>query len=358
MSRATVKKIIYPREFLVHLLSWIIVFVSPLLFINHDAGINWGKYLHGSMIPVSLCIIFYVEYLFIVPRYLIKGKRRHYVIASVILILTMMIALRIVIDVFYGPIPLDEMKRRNICLPPRNLFIIKDFFTFIFSAGLGTAIRLSMQWKKAEAARKEAELGRTDAELKNLRNQINPHFLLNTLNNIYALTAFNQEKAQVTIQELSKLLRYVLYENQETYGSIQKEVEFLRTYIELMKIRIPRNVDIQVSFDVPEGCSVQIAPLLFISLIENAFKHGISSREQSYIYIALCVNEKKDVICKIENSYFPKTANDKSGSGIGLKQVQCRLDLLYRNNYSWDRGVSEDRRRYTSLLTINTNKQQ
>lgn len=356
MASVTVKKIIYPREFFIHLLSWIIVFVSPLLFVNHDAGINWVKYFHGSMIPMSLCFIFYCEYLFIVPKYLIKGKRRNYIIASIVLIVGMLIALHLIIEIFYSPMPLDEMRRKNICLPPRNLFIIKDFFTFLFSAGLGTAIRLSMQWIKAEAARKEAELGRTDAELKNLRNQINPHFLLNTLNNIYALTAFNQEKAQVAIQELSKLLRYILYENQETYGSIQKEVEFLRTYIELMKIRIPRNVDIQVSFDVPENCSVQIAPLLFISLIENAFKHGISSIEQSYIYIALCVNEEKDVICKIENSYFPKTANDKSGSGIGLKQVQCRLDLLYSNNYSWDRGVSEDQSRYTSLLTIHTNK--
>lgn len=107
----------------------------------------------------------------------------------------------------------------------------------IFTVGLSVAIRMSLRWSATELERREAVKSRTEAELKNLRNQLNPHFLLNTLNNIYALTAFDTEKAQQAIQELSKLLRYVLYDNQETFVPLTKEVEFIRNYIELMRIR-------------------------------------------------------------------------------------------------------------------------
>ena len=111
---------------------------------------------------------------------------------------------------------------------------------------------------------------------KNLRNQLNPHFLLNTLNNIYALIAFDSDKAQQAVQELSKLLRYVLYDNQQTYVPLCKEVDFIRNYIELMRIRLSANVQMITKFDIQPDSQTLIAPLIFISLIENAFKHGIS----------------------------------------------------------------------------------
>lgn len=116
-------------------------------------------------------------------------------------------------------------------------FFVRDILSLIFTIGLSAAIRMSARWGQAEAARREAEKSRTEAELKNLRNQLNPHFLLNTLNNIYALIAFDSDKAQQAVQELSKLLRYVLYDNQQNYVPLCKEVDFIRNYIELMRIR-------------------------------------------------------------------------------------------------------------------------
>ena len=129
-------------------------------------------------------------------------------------------------------------------MPPGWLFFLRDMLSLVFTIGLSAAIRMSARWTQNEAARKEAE-----PELKNLRNQLNPHFLLNTLNNIYALIAFDSDKAQQAVQELSKLLRYVLYDNQQTYVPLCKEVDFIRNYIELMRIRLSANVQMITKFD-------------------------------------------------------------------------------------------------------------
>lgn len=131
---------------------------------------------------------------------------------------------------------------------------------------------MSARWTQNEAARKEAERNRTEAELKNLRNQLNPHFLLNTLNNIYALIAFDSDKAQQAVQELSKLLRYVLYDNQQTYVPLCKEVDFIRNYIELMRIRLSANVQMITKFDIQPDSQMLIAPLIFYLIDRECFQ--------------------------------------------------------------------------------------
>lgn len=238
--------------------------------------------------------------------------------------------------------------------PPHWIFVLKDAISFTFMAGLGAVIRMSTQWQKAEDARKEAEQSKIEAELNNLRNQLNPHFLLNTLNNIYALVTFDTDKAQKAIQDLSKLLRYVLYENQETFVSLSKEIDFIQNYIELMRIRLTNNVAVSINIQVAKDSQTQIAPLIFISLIENAFKHGISPTEASFISINISEN-RNEVLCEIINSNHPKNYTDKSGSGIGLEQVKKRLELLYHGKYEWKKGINENGSVYSSILSIKTN---
>ena len=123
-----------------------------------------------------------------------------------------------------------------------------------------------------ETERKELEKGRVEAELKSLKNQLNPHFLFNTLNNIYSLIAFNPETAQHAVHDLSRLLRYILYENNQNRVPLAKEIEFIDNYIALMKIRLPQEVIVET--EIYAERNVEIAPLLFITLVENAFKHG------------------------------------------------------------------------------------
>lgn len=123
-----------------------------------------------------------------------------------------------------------------------------------------------------------------------------------------------------------------------------------------MRIRLAAHVRVETQFDVPADSRTQIAPLIFISLIENAFKHGISPTEPSFIRIRFSEDEG-EICCDITNSYHPKTGADKSGSGIGLEQVQKRLELAYPGRYTWQRGVSSDQKEYHSRLTIQTKEE-
>ena len=255
-------------------------------------------------------------------------------------------------------------------LMPRNpdgidefFFYVRDLINFGIFATAATCIALAQRWfwadnarKYAETARVRAEADRTEAELKSLRSQINPHFLLNTLNNIYALTAMDTYRAQNAIQQLSKMLRHMLYDNMLDSVNLQDEIQFLENYVNLMKIRLPNSVDVTFQKIVPDA-DIKVAPLIFISLFENAFKHGVSLTEPSFIRILIKADvppggDEKKLICSIENSYFPKPEQDRSGHGIGLEQVQRRLDLLYPNRYVWEKGTGPDNCTYYSKITI------
>ncbi len=335
-----------PLGEMVHVLTWIYIIASPLLFMSYGEGINWGRYLLGSLLPVGLCLLFYLNYIWFIPRFYQRGQLYTFLLYNMVAILAI-VGLHNGIVEWVAPHP----RPRHLHTPPHWFFFLNSILMSACTIAIAVALRLSKQWAKSEAARREAELGRTAAELKNLRNQINPHFLLNTLNNIYALTAFDTEKAQQAIQELSRMLRYVLYENRDETVSLKKEAEFLKTYIELMRIRIPSRVEIKTEFDIPDDGIGQICPLLLISLVENAFKHGISPTKPSFILISLKVDAS--TICfTVVNSNHPVNANDKSGSGIGLKQVSQRLELAYPGRYTWEHGTDTTGNVYRSNLTI------
>lgn len=351
------KQFLYSRsriiEALIHIIGWGIVFAFPFVMMTRSGfTITWVEYLrHGSVVPLSFLIVFYGNYCFLIPRYLFEGHIRQYLLLNVLLIVCVTAGVHFWQEyAFHAYAKVEDEGRRHMG-PPKWIFIMRDFFSMILTVGLSAAIRLSGRWVQVEAARREAEKSRTEAELKNLRNQLNPHFLLNTLNNIYALIAFDTDKAQQAVQELSKLLRYVLYDNQQTYVPLGKETDFIRNYIELMRIRLSSNVQMTTQIDILPDSQTLIAPLIFISLIENAFKHGISPTERSFIHIHLAENET-EVICEISNSNHPKNIMDKSGSGIGLEQVNRRLEILYPGQYTWQKGISEDGKEYRSRLSI------
>lgn len=352
------KQILYSRsriiEALINIIGWGIVFAFPFVMMTRSGfTITWMDYLrHGSIVPLSFLIVFYCNYCFLIPRYLFEGRIRQYLLLNILLIACVTAGVHFWQEyAFHTYAKADGESQRHIG-PPKWIFIMRDFFSMILTVGLSAAIRLSGRWVQVEAARREAEKSRTEAELKNLRNQLNPHFLLNTLNNIYALIAFDTDKAQTAVQELSRLLRHVLYDNQQNFVTLGKEMDFIKNYIALMRIRLSSNVTVETRFDIRPDSPTEIAPLIFISLIENAFKHGISPTEPSHIRIYFSENVH-EVRCEITNSYHPKSEADKSGSGIGLEQVGKRLELTYPGRYAWKHGISEDEKEYKSVLTIN-----
>src|SRR5574344_1150867 len=297
-----------PLELTIHIVSWLLIFLFPLVFFDRNINnINWQQYINHSVVPIALFVVFYMNYLWLVPKYLFKNNVKGYIISNVIVIGTVYLILHLWLESVSVPLP----PRARRYMPPIWIFYLRDIILLIFSAGLGAAIKTSLRWRQAEKRLVESEREKSEMELMNLKNQLNPHFLLNTLNNIYALIAFDSDRAQEAVQELSKLLRHVLYDNQQPYVPLGSEADFMRNYIELMRIRLSKEVRLDVDIDIKTESHTQIAPLIFISLIENAFKHGISPTESSFISIKL--NEKKsgEVCCDIRNSNFPKSVADK-----------------------------------------------
>lgn len=232
----------------------------------------------------------------------------------------------------------------------RVLFMFPRIGTMaLLSIILSVVVKLSETWAKWENQKKQMKAELQENELKNLKNQLNPHFLFNTLNNIYALIPISKERAQQTVHELSQLLRYLLYDNNEREVPLEKDLLFVKNYISLMRLRLNSLVTLNEKIDVNGGQGKSIAPLLFISLVENAFKHGVSSDKPSFIDIVIKVNGDK-VHCRVENSYFPKNENDKSGSGIGIINLKRQLDILYADKYSFN--IEKKGERYIADLTI------
>ena len=331
---------------LCHVALWAFLFLSPLTYWR-GTGIRFVQYLMYCMQPLMLMIIFYSNYLYLAPKFFVAGKHRYDLLINLVMITTFGIALHYWTD-FANNLYGVHVRFDDAISDVTN--ILRDCLNFAIFAGGSTALALARKWFTADQKLQESETARAKAELYNLRSQINPHFLLNTLNNIYALTAINQERAQDAIQQLSKMLRHMLYDNQESSVALSDELQFLENYISLMKIRLSANVDVTFTHnvDVP---GVRIAPLIFISLVENAFKHGISPTEQSFVHIEINATDH-DINCRIENSNHPKSNQDRSGHGIGLNQVQRRLDLAYPNHYKWVKGTNEDGTIYTSAIHI------
>ena len=214
------------------------------------------------------------------------------------------------------------------------------FLLNIVTVAVAIGIRHFIRVRQLKQQLKDEKAKNTEAELAWLKNQINPHFLFNTLNNISSLTQIDADAAQDAIAQLSDLLRYAMYETNKNTVPLGGEVEFMRNYIELMKLRCNEqtSVNYQLSIDSEQ---VEVAPLLFVSLIENAFKHGVSSGRPSAISIKLEQHQGQlTFICN--NTNYPKNDKDRSGSGIGIENTRRRLELMYADRYEWEQTLEDN----------------
>ena len=218
----------------------------------------------------------------------------------------------------------------------------------IIMVAVAIGIRHFMRIRQIRQQLKDEKAKNTEAELAWLKNQINPHFLFNTLNNISSLTQIDADAAQDAIAQLSDLLRYAIYNTNQPMVPISGEVEFMRNYISLMQLRCNEKTTVSTQFDIANP-QLEIAPLIFISLIENAFKHGVSSNRPSFIDIRLSQNDE-GITFRCANTNFPKDDADRSGKGIGLENTRRRLDLLYSDRYEWEQQLEDEI--YTTTITI------
>lgn len=264
-----------------HVIVLTIVFILPEVIFTAAMGqrAKFGPrrfdiYIH----TVMYIITFYVNYFILIDRLLFKKRTWLYLVVAALFAALMVVASS------YSHIAIDKLL--GVTTPHRRghhgggLFIVsmmtRDYVMLILTIGLSVALKMGLRWTRIEKLNERIITERKDMELRNLKNQLNPHFLFNTLNNIYALTAFDTEKAQNAIHQLSKLLRYTLYESDGTQVTLDKELQFIRSYINLMALRLSDNTRLTVS--IPDGGTngLEIAPMMFISLVENAFKHGVA----------------------------------------------------------------------------------
>lgn len=338
-------------QFVIHLMAWGLFFSMPFVTFwrnsNEDLSL---KILHHGATLISLLLVFYINYYILIERALYRRQIWKFVIYNAILIFVV----GYFVHLFKINIPQIHLNTKM--LPPKDdfnplaLLFFKDIFPLITIMGLSLAIKVTGKWYELDLQSKDAAKKHTEAELQNLRQQLNPHFLFNTLNNIYSLIAISPEKAQSVVLDLSKLLRYVLYENDAEKVLLSQEINFIVNYVELMRIRLTTDVDVKINVESVAENKLEIAPMLFITLVENAFKHGTSPNKPSFINIDIQVNENNQLVCKISNSLFPKTENDRSGSGIGLENLRRRLELLYPERYTFT-NIAENSV-YSSELTI------
>ena len=338
---------------LIHIVGWGILICSPLFFTGRSGVNSVEDYVRGIIVPLSFMSIFYINYVWLIKRFLFRRQTGRFLCCNVLLILAVMGLVHLCMtyaipDQMIGPPHAHPRPLRDVIG-----FYLINVMIYSLVAGLSVAIRMTNGWYKVQANQRELERERAEAELSNLKSQLNPHFLFNTLNNIYSLIAFSPEKAQEAVHDLSRLLRYVLYESNQPLVPIEKDLDFLRNYIELMRIRLPRQVNLQTDIEVATP-GLMIAPLLFISLVENAFKHGVSNSQPSFIQISIR-QEGDAVSCSIRNSYFPKSAGDKSGSGIGLSNLEKRLSLLYPDCHHFTHDKEDES--YVANLVIHKIKQ-
>ncbi|MDF4203019.1 histidine kinase [Maribacter sp. SA7] len=321
-----------------HLLIWLVLFSMPfILSYSEDQDLN--RLIAHFFIPMLFyAIIFYTNFLVLIDKFLFTKKTWTFIGINLIMISLFILVKEQLEDNFFKELirkPLENGRAG----PPFKLFIYVQMLSYAAPLLFSIAIKSTKRLVRTEAERKEAANFKLQTELQHLRYQLQPHFFFNSLNNIYSLVDLSPDKAKSTIHSLGKLMRYLLYETNTELVSLSKEIEFMRKYIELMKLRLTDNTTIESSFPISEP-NIKISPLLFISLIENAFKHGVSANKKSVISIDM-ITKENDVIFKIENYNFPKETSDKSGSGIGLPNLEKRLELLYPNKHIFQKEIKD-----------------
>ncbi|MEG2612013.1 MAG: histidine kinase [Alistipes sp.] len=220
-----------------------------------------------------------------------------------------------------------------------------------FMTGANAGIKLMYQSIRDEQAMEELKRQNLQTEMDYLKYQINPHFFMNTLNNIHALIDIDTEYARNAIIELSKMMRYVLYDSGRERIPLEKDVLFLKNYIELMRIRYTDAIDIQVNHPEPLPVGVTIPPLLLIVFIENAFKHGVSYNKPSFIHTQIEYVDQTLIATFVNSHHITK---ENHTAGIGLENVRKRLSLIYgEENYTLQ-IEDQDPEKYTVKLVIHT----
>jgi sensor histidine kinase YesM len=334
---------------IIHTAIWMILLVTPIIFSSYNDHINWHRVIFEWLRLWPFVLIFAINNWFLF-RFIKQKKYRKYFLLTGLLLLVVT-SLTIFTPFIHDSI-IRYFRFPRIEEPPPAPFesqrILLNGLLGLMVIGLNDAIKMGIQWAQERRQMESLEKENLQNQLEILRNQISPHFFMNTLNNIHALIDFDKEIAKNAVIKLSKLMRVLLYETPENEFTLKKEIDFLNDYIELMNIRLSDNVEIK--FDYPDEIpQISLPPLLFISFIENAFKHGIRATQKSFIHIQFAY-KSHELHFSIRNSKSSTSEKNNAEGRIGLENARKRFDLLYLDNYNFD--IIEDKDTFEVKISI------
>ena len=324
-----------------HIAAWAVVFIMPALIFISEGNHRFEEALYRSLMSLPfLMFLFYSCYYWLIDKLWFKKRYSLFVLMVVVLIVCASYSKYELFSYF-------DLHKSKHKMPPFHAFVYFDFLSNLLPVVFAMAIRYAQRNFSLEIAQKEAQAHKLQADLTQLRYQLQPHFFFNALNNIYSLIAFDPQKAQQSVHSLSKLMRHFMQNSDQKQISLAEEVDFLQQYISLMQLRLTDKTTVQVDFpkQVPQ---LTIAPLLFISLVENAFKHGVSATSTTTLSFSLRV-EGDTIIFRSENTKIP-TQESLYSSGIGIDNLKKRLTLLYPKRHQYT--IEEKEGKYIAQLTI------
>ncbi|TSD67904.1 sensor histidine kinase [Inquilinus sp. KBS0705] len=345
---------------LIQVLIWVVLgivllFYQPFL---RNIEIPYQFWIKQNFVFAMLISAYYINAYILVPRFLLK-KRTGLYFLTILFMTVAIVFLSGFADKFLNLRELLEAAFHKSGPPKRGgrdggKHGYLDTFIITLTSlvlGISTSITTTQKWQKDKELHQEMEQDKISSELSFLKAQINPHFFFNTLNNIYALTLVNVETSRVALHQLSRMMRYVLYDTQNTTALLSQEVAFIKDYISLMQLRLTDRT--KVNFQSPAMLrEFPVAPMLFLTFVENAFKHGISDTQQSDIEVII-TQEDNTVSMMVKNTIFKeKGMNIEENQGIGLNNTIRRLDLLYPGKYTLEVNESAETNQYTVNLTL------
>ena len=318
-------------ENLLYLMVWMVIILVPVLNSKmlEEVHVSLENILIAWLKIAPYLLIFIIHNSLIAPRLLLRKHRYVWYLVVNLLTITAVFSL---VAIYEKYAPYDtEPYILNGKASFTDLAIYWNILLGFFMTGLNMGIKLLYRSLRDEQQIEELKRQNLQAEMDYLRYQINPHFFMNTLNNIHALIDIDTEYAKSAVIELSKIMRYVLYESGSETISLKKDIQFIENYIELMRIRYDSSIDICLDYPATIPNKVAIPPLLLIVFVENAFKHGVSYNHASFIHIRIGYRDDA-VTAVISNSRHEKSR--PGTTGIGLENVKKRLALIYQDNYT------------------------
>ncbi len=338
---------------------WILLYGIKLLSIIPDWDRMYGSYpdylpfFKYSLYYFIVVIFMYVTYAFIAPIYTERKNWLLFIPTVLVAVVALATAATFVkltaynLSLDWGAMDPTLFQHYDVTIK----IIAQELGASLIHILLGFGLKLGEEWYRFEQERKELDVQKVESELSFLKSQVNPHFLFNTLNNIFSLASVQSPKTAPAVQKLSEIMRYMTYETDNRQILLSKEIEYISAYLELQKLRFGEDEIARIHFDVegnPSG--IMIEPMLLIPFVENAFKHGDISKEANEINIRIGIN-KRVLEFDCSNQFIDST-KDKTG-GVGIKNVSRRLELLYPKKHNC--SIQKENNKFQVSLSINLN---